>query len=158
MDSIRFYSETNCPFYFSPEYGIMHYVCLGHYGRSFKIIVDSSEVKYVPDTKDYQFKNWNDYILESFGISRKTEPIIQPVRKMPNVDSPNITIPDGLEMFCPMEVQGDWIKVVYDCFYQSDEHTGEPCHDFINECKTPITGWIKWKERQKILIEIALMP
>jgi hypothetical protein len=82
------------------------------------------------------------------------------VRLGPSDGSKVLTIPQGFEMFCPMEIRGDWVKVRYDCFYndENNPHEGEPCHNFIDECKDPVTGWLKWRNENKILIDIFLMP
>jgi hypothetical protein len=48
----------------------------------------------------------------------------------------------------------------YDCFYNDDNNPneGEPCHNFIDKCKNPLTGWLRWRQENKLLIDIFLMP
>jgi hypothetical protein len=60
----------------------------------------------------------------------------------------------------PLEVKGEWVKVTYDCFYNDENNAfeGEPCHTYIDKCQNPVVGWLKWKQDNKILIDIFLMP
>ena len=63
-------------------------------------------------------------------------------------------------MFCPLEVQGDWVRVRYDCFYNkaSNPHEGQPCSEYIAQCKTAPTGWLRWRQDNKLVIDIMLLP
>jgi hypothetical protein len=51
------------------------------------------------------------------------------------------------------------VRVNYDCFYnrENNSHEGEPCYNFINECQNPVTAWLKWKQGNKLLIDIMLL-
>jgi hypothetical protein len=150
-----------CSMYFKPDYGIMYFACIGETANSYKVLTGFSEYKFLPKTKDYEFINWKRHILESFGIRRKIEPTKkQPLREKPLESSKEIKIPEGLENLCPLEIEGDWVKVKYDCFYNSDNNNyeGQPCHDYIDKCNNSTTGWIKWREKNVILIDIFLMP
>lgn len=154
-----------CSKFFKPDYGIMHFVCVGKTDNAYKVLINYSEIKYFPKIKKYEFMTWDKYILQSFGIRRltaETGDISQklPLRHEPNDNATILTIPKGQEMFCPMEIKGDWVKVKYDCFYNDDNNPneGEPCHNFIDKCKNPLTGWLRWRQENKLLIDIFLMP
>lgn len=154
-----------CSKYFQPDYGIMHFICLSVTNQSYKVLINYSDVKFLPRTKAYEFITWNNYILQSFGVRRlrtKTGGISsnQPLRKSDNDTTETLTIPQGHELFCPIEVKGDWLKVTYDCFYNDENNVfeGEPCHNYIAKCQNPLLGWLKWKQDNKILIDIFLMP
>lgn len=56
VDSIRFNSESPCPLYFSPDYGIMHFVCLRHTNNAYQVLVDSSVTRYLPDSMQYELE------------------------------------------------------------------------------------------------------
>jgi hypothetical protein len=152
-----------CSKFFKPDYGIMHFVCLGKTKTAYKVLNGQADVKYLPKTKAYAFMSWNDYISQSFGVRR----IINnkgkranhlPLRKRPG-SADTIAIPKGLEMFCPIKIQDDWLQVKYDCFYndENSKHEGEPCSNYISKCKDPVTGWIKWREGNKLLIDVLIM-
>ena len=159
-DEIKF-----CSKFFKPDYGIMHFVCIGKTNKAYKILVNYSDIKYLPKTKDYNFKTWNEYLLQSYGIRRLTTEtdgisVNFPLRILPNENADTLIIPKGYEMFCPMEIKGDWVQVKYDCFYNEDNnpHETEPCHNFIDNCKNSLTGWLRWRQENNLLIDIFLMP
>jgi hypothetical protein len=150
-----------CSMFFKPDYGIMHFACLENGKNSYKVLTGFSDQKFLPKQKGYEFKTWEKYILESFGVRRKLEITpMQSLKESPNENSKDLEIPDEHELFCPMALKGDWIQVKYDCFYnlESNEHEGEPCHNYIDKCDKPLTGWIKWKNKNDLLIDIFLMP
>lgn len=167
VDMYEKYDSLNnvCSCVFDPEYGLMHFACTGKTDRAYRVLINYSQVKWLPREKDYQFKTWEQYIESSFGIRRKTttdstRTPIGLVRKDPSDQADTVSIPAGKEMFCAMQVKGDWIKVQYDCFYNSDNnpYEGQPCRNYINKCANPITGWLRWRQDNKQLIEIFLMP
>jgi hypothetical protein len=154
-----------CPKFYGPEYGIMHFVCIDSTATAYRVLTDYSSVKYVSKTSGAEFKTWTGYILGSFGIRRLRQEgglpdAPPPIKREPSESSASLPIPDGLEMFCPMEVRGEWVKVKYDCFYnrEQNEHEGEPCYNFIHKCAQPIMGWLRWRDENTLLIDIFLMP
>jgi hypothetical protein len=154
-----------CPKFSKPDYGIMHFVCIGVTSKAYKVLINYSDVKYLPKTKKYEFKTWEQYILQSFGIrrllsNREDNLEITSLRKEPSINSDTIEIPKKHEMFCPLEVKGDWLKVTYDCFYNDEinQYEGEPCQNYILKCEKPLIGWIRWKDKNNLKIEIFLMP
>lgn len=153
-----------CPKFFKPDYGIMHFVCISSTQKAYKVLVNYNESKYLPKTKAYVFKSWNEYIMSSFGIRRSISPernytvSHQPLRKQFSEKSDTLSIPSGYEMFCPVEIKGDWLRVKFDCFYndENNKHEGEPCYNYIDKCKNPVSGWFKWRDGNKLLIDIFL--
>jgi hypothetical protein len=150
-----------CSKFYSPEYEIMHFVCLDSTGTSYKVHTTNSTVKFLPKTPGYSFKTWTSYLLQSYGVkllfageqNRK-------LQQEPNFTSGSIPVPADHEMFCAVAIEGDWIKVTYDCFYslEENEHAGKPCSAYIDACKNSMTGWTKWKQGNQLLIEIFLIP
>jgi hypothetical protein len=156
-----------CPKFFEPDYGIMNFVCISSTKKAYRVLVSYSEAKYLPKSKVYLFKSWPDYINESYGVRRKTgedkngsTAHLQPLRKAPLDNADTLAIPAGYEMFCPVEIKGDWVRVKFDCFYNDDnnKHEGEPCADYIDKCTDPVSGWLKWHNGNKLLIEILTQP
>lgn len=151
--------------FYKPDYGIMHFVCLDETKIAYKVLVNYSTVKFLPKTAKYEFLVWNEYILQSYGINRLKKGIDNvlenmPLRKAPDNQSDTIPLPVGLEMFCPIELKGDWVKVKYDCFYNNEDsdNIGIPCHEYIDKCKEPLIGWLRWRKENKLCIGIFLMP
>jgi hypothetical protein len=154
-----------CPKFFAPEYSILNFVCLDSSSTSYKVLSGYSTVKYLKRVDAAEFMSWHDYVLSSFGIRRLTsndgaELSNQPLKREPFQQSPTLKIPAGFEMFCPMEIKEDWVKIKYDCFYNLEQnpHEGEPCHNFIGECEKPLTGWMRWRDGNRLLIDILLAP
>lgn len=149
--------------FYKPDYGIMHFVCLDKTAKAYKVLNGKADIKYFPQKKGYNFITWEKYILNSFGVRRITNQVDksinnQPLRKQPG-STDTVAIPKGLEMFCPVKLKGDWLQVNYDCFYNDEDskHDGEPCSNYISKCKDPVTGWIRWRDGNKLLIDILVM-
>ena len=154
-----------CPKFFKPDYGIMHFVCIEKTAKFYKVLVNYSDVKYLPKAHNYDFKTWEQYILQSYGLKRISNngDLVSkslPLRIEPRENADTLSIPKGYEMFCPIEVKGDWVKVTYDCFYNdvNSLYEGQPCHDYIDKCEKPLIGWLKWKDKNNLKIETFLMP
>ena len=154
-----------CSKFFKPDYGIMHFVCIAKSKKAYTVLVNFSDIKYLPKTKNYDFKTWSEYISQSFGIRRFRNingdiSKNYPLRIKPHDDADTLVIPKGHELFCPMEIKGDWVKVRYDCFYndKNNPYEGEPCQSHIDKCKKPLTGWLRWRQENQLLIDIFLMP
>lgn len=151
-----------CSKYHEPEYGLLHFVCLEERSDYFKIYINNRDVKYIPNDKKVYFLTWEEYIQSTIGIRRKRgETKNNPLRMTPSESSSIIEIPKGHELLCPVEIKGDWIKVKYDCFYGSSgylEYEGQPCKQYIDNCEEELVGWVKWKENEKTLIGMYLIP
>jgi hypothetical protein len=149
------------PKYSDAEYGIMHFVCISKSDKAYKVLVNFATEKYLPKLKRYDFVTWEGYITQSFGVRRigsKKTPPTETLNITPGDSTKTLTIPKGYEMFCPMQVKGDWLQVTYDCFY-NDEHNkyeGQPCQNYIAKCKSPLTGWLRWRRGETVLIDVLL--
>ena len=162
---INMYNNDNeinfCSKFFKPDYGIMHFICISRNSISYKILVNFSDILYLPVKKGYKFKSWDNYIYQSFGIRRKiNKGTTNLLRSNPSDNSIALDIPKGLECFCPMKINGNWVQVKYDCFYNKEDnpYEGLPCYQYIMKCKKPLTGWLKWRDKNKLLIDIFLTP
>jgi hypothetical protein len=159
-EATSFYSK-----FYKPDYGIMHFVCLDKTDKAYKVIINYDEIRYLPKTEGYVFKDWQSYILSSFGIKRtkivnlKAGEPLPPIKKEPIDSASYISLPkEKHELFCPLLVQGDWVKVTYDCFYNSSDFEGDKtCQEYIKQCANPVTGWIRWRTENKLLIDIAVL-
>jgi len=154
-----------CSKYYKPDYGFLHFVYLKETVKSYQVINGFNEIKYLPKEKTNEVISWDKYLLKSYGIAKYYDGNIgkrleQPFRESPSEEAAIANIPKDAEMLCPMEIKGDWVKVQYDCFYnqKQNKYEGQPCHDFIEKCKPAQMGWIKWRDKNKILIDIFLMP
>lgn len=139
--------------YTKPDYGIMHFACLSQTEKYYVIVVDSTLIKYIPTNKSTTYLSWNEYISESLGIRRNNS---QSIRNQPKEESSKVILPKGYEMLCPVGYNDNWIKVKWDCFYNNHEnkYEGEYCNTYIELCNESPEGWIKWKDKNKVLIDI----
>jgi hypothetical protein len=102
-----------CPKFCKPDYGIMHFVCVGATNKSYKILVNHSDIAYVPKAKNYVFTPWDGYILKSFGIRRSKNEgdetaYLLPLRTEPADTGAVLNIPEGTNCFArsPYEATG----------------------------------------------------
>lgn len=153
--------EKFVPFHYAPEDSLMHFICLEHNMRFIKVLVNFDEVKYFKWSKKYKLKKWGSFIFQSFGVSRKKDENGQPLYendfKVNNFEKAKvIEIPEGNELFCPVKINGEWLKVKYDCKSTTfdNKHGEEPCLNYINSCEDLKTGWIKWRHHNVFLINV----
>lgn len=136
----------------------MTFVCLEKLNNSFKILINSNEIKYISSVKTIHFQTWEQYILNSISVRSKTynnewkklDP--QPPLENNNESSNKILIPGKFDALCPISLKGDWLKVAHGCL--NKEEQGNDCKNYLSRCENKITGWIKWKEGNKLLIKI----
>ena len=113
------------------------------------------QVKYMKRTKGYRFRAWDSYIMESAGISQDDDDVDNYnsfiIRKEPSINADTIFSNYQGGTLCPLEVKGDWVKIIYNC---SPE--GTPCTEIKKDCNNPKTGWVRWKKKNEVLVVILL--
>ena len=147
-----------CPKFLKSDYGIAHLICLEASQHHYKVLVDSSRMAYLPKVAG-NFVTWEEYIVGSMGIRRKDNDT-QQLKVAPDDGAANREVPAGHELFCAMEMKDDWVRVTYDCHYNLEEnpYEGMPCHEYIDKCTDPLTGWLRWKEGSKVRVDVFLFP
>ena len=151
------------PKFYELDYGIYDFVCLEITEAYYKIEAGASGIKYVKASEAWTFTSWQDLIERSFGVSRKAAwRGTNPLRSEKSEDSPEVPFePKRFDQFCVIRLEGDWIKVKYDCLYGTDEFDafgGQPCANYIDKCEEGKTGWIRWRYGSDLLIQIFLRP
>lgn len=145
--------QLACALYYKPDYGIAHYVCLDSTEKYYHILINGNQEKYVPRIYGKIFENWPTYIFGSIGginlPMNEEEGYYIHMTPLETADKMAVQV----NAFCPLDVQGDWVKVKLDC-YTFDEKSAEDCHLYIDECKSTPVGWIRWRKGNKILIGI----
>lgn len=122
--------EDIMPFKYAPEDTMMQFICLEHSKRYIKVLINFDEVKYLKWKKAYKLKKWGSYVFQSYGVQRKRDEngtlvMNNQLRKFNNEEAEVIEVPDGNELFCPVKINGDWLKVNYDCNSTEYESHGE---------------------------------
>ncbi len=109
-----------------------------------KVIVnyETGETFWIKKSKMTIIKNWEKYLIDMFGVSRlPNEP--QKIKSLPINNSKDIKY-EGQDCFQVKSVKGDWIEIF----------TANYCDEDNSKSKTKIkSGWIKWREKNKLLIE-----
>lgn len=89
-----------------------------------------------------EFSTWESYLNGMFGVSRLADSR-QPIRTLPNDQSEEINY-TGKDCFQVKSMKGEWIEIF----------TSDYCEDSYNDSNPKIiSGWIKWKQGNILLIE-----
>lgn len=88
------------------------------------------------------FRDWENYLKEMFGVARLPNQQ-QKIRVSPTDNSDEILY-KGQDCFQVKSMKGDWIEIF----------TADYCDESYTDSKTKIkSGWIKWRQGNKLLIE-----
>lgn len=141
-------SEKVFPFYFKPEYGLFHFICLERKLQYYKILINDHEVAYLPNNENYYFKTW-DAILFNTTVERLSK--FNPIRNKKN---------DHAEVIIN-SCENERLKVE-DVQYQNGSYWllisfSPECIDYPDKNNMVNYGWIKWREDGKLLVNILLL-
>lgn len=128
------------PFAFSSDYSIFAVRCLQRHGNWCKIVineVDGTELWYDLSNKALVLQSWEDHILHVFSIG--VDRFQNPLREKPSIKANKVSLQafEEQEYFHPSAITGDWLKV----------EIGD----------TGKYAWVKWKEGNKLLVELFYM-
>ncbi|MDJ1467168.1 hypothetical protein [Xanthocytophaga flava] len=125
-----------------PEYGLLIFKCKQVKKDVYVISVNYQEA-YI-DRNKYEklleFKTLEQYLLSTYPIPSS----LSPLRITPS-DIGKVIEKYDQYTYIPLEVTGDWIKV----------KTSKDCYSGETPPKKDITGWIRWREKGKIIIKLA---
>jgi hypothetical protein len=94
---------------------------------------------WVKRTKATLYLTWEEYLKDMFGVDRRAD-YKQKIRKQPSDTADEIKY-EGRDCFKVKSLKGNWIEII------STDH----CNDGNSKTKI-ITGWIKWREGDNLLI------
>lgn len=105
----------------------------------YRVFINGAE-KYVAHRAGITvFENWSTHLKNSFIVTNAYNPL----RKMPSSEG---TAADNYDYdalsFETIKVQGDWVEVICNMDCEGCPH------------QQAITGWLKWKDGSKLLIEL----
>ncbi|WP_405207191.1 hypothetical protein [Aquimarina sp. LLG6339-5] len=116
------------------DYGQFRFRCKTKKLDSFEIYVSESQTMWIKNQKFCEFNSWEDYLKNMFSIERidqNTQKIYsRPFTKSEVLESKS-------DCFKLKQMRDEWIEI----------ETASHC-----ESKKKISGWIKWREGNKILI------
>jgi hypothetical protein len=136
------------PFFLKPDYGLYHFICLEKTNDYYKILVNDTEIGYLPNDSNYYFKTWDAILLQS-TVERLTKD--NPIRKECDNESKIIVNRcefDRLTVQDVIQKDGEfWIQI-----YFSPE-----CEVYPDKNTKVKYGWIKWRIDGKLLVNILLL-
>lgn len=120
-----------------PDYGIQFFVCLEKNSKYYKIVISNGKYAYIEPTQKYLYYDWYDFLknqvtsIENKNI--KSNPLFDKMNgKAINIK--NIQSDDEIEV---IEIKGDWLKIK---------------NTTLNK-----EYWIKWREKNNILVYLNLL-
>ena len=126
------------------DYSQFVFRCITVQDDWFNVMVnnETEETLWLKKNKWTTFSNWENFLKEMFGVARLTNQQ-QKIRTLPTEDAEEI-IYKGQDCFQVKSMKGDWIEI----------YTADYCDKHNTDIKTKIkSGWIKWREGNKLLIE-----
>ncbi len=137
------------PFFYKPDYGLYHFICLEKNKRYFKILINDSEIGFIPNNGNYIFKTW-ETILMSASVERIDKQNL--IRKNLNGTDENIITNnceyETLKVLDVIEKNGEyWLEISF----------AKNCEPYPNENTEQKTGWIKWRNYENLLVRIQLL-
>lgn len=126
------------------DYSQFVFRCLTNNDSWLNIVVnnETGETLWLKKSDLTTFKNWENYLTEMFGVARLPNQQ-QKIRVSPTDNSDEI-IYKGQDCFQVKSMKGEWIEIF----------TADYCDESYTDSKTKIkSGWIKWRQGNKLLIE-----
>jgi hypothetical protein len=131
------------PFFYKPDYGLYHFICLAKTADYYKVLINDSTIAYLPNDTNFHFTTW-ETILLSATVERLTND--NPIKREPFSDSMSIT----------WDCKDDRLKVEKVIKGKDDQYwilvsTSPSCDlPFADNTKI-IQGWIMWRTKNKLL-------
>ncbi len=128
------------PFRYDPSEHNVAFNLIGETARYYEVIVneESGITKYVKkDDPILRRGTWDQYILECFAVGFDSRS--NPLSQNPN-GQPADVVSQKSETFHPEKISGNWLKVQW---RENDD-----------EKRPARSGWIRWKEDNRIVIEL----
>jgi hypothetical protein len=124
------------------DYSQFVFRCLTVQDNWLKVIVnnETEETLWLQKSDLITFSDWENYLKGMFGVARLTD---QKIRSLPNEHSAEIMY-QGRDCFQVKSMKGDWIEIF----------TADYCDESYTDSKTKVkSGWIKWRQGSKLLID-----
>lgn len=146
--SQKWVSDKVFPFFFKPDYGLYHFICLEKTKNYYKILVNDKEIAYLSYDTNWYFETWDAILLNS-TVERLTtnNPILKEWNDNSETIKNNCEL-DRLNVESIIQKNGEyWLKI-----YFSTE-----CENYPDKNSNVKHGWIKWRTNDKLLVNILLL-
>ena len=124
------------PFSFHPDYFTLGLICVGEDKDRYEVVVNNELGirKFVKkDDRSLELQTWEQHVSEAFAV--RFDFGTNPVYAEPSKAAKRLSLPAD-DTFHPVQVTGEWLKIRW-----ADESTTG-------------SGWIKWRENDRLLIEL----
>ncbi|MBS1808631.1 MAG: hypothetical protein JST84_10610 [Acidobacteria bacterium] len=130
------------PFTFHPSYFLLALKCVRKIKDRYEVIVNEETglKKYVnASDPSLSFETWGQHILKVFSvdITRSKSPLLK------GKQGAKIKLPKDAFLH-PVKVEGDWLMVKW--VIRESTRTEKEKYEY---------GWVKWRDQQRLLIELA---
>ena len=126
------------------DYSEFNFRCKSINGDWLELIVnnDDGQTYWIKKKMTTKFLTWEQYLKDMFAVSRLDNKN-QKIRNSPADNAQEVNY-NGTDCFQVKTLKGDWIEIF----------TGDHCDEYGS--KTQIkSGWIKWRDGDKLLIEYS---
>jgi hypothetical protein len=142
-DSIEIY-----PFFYKPDYGLYHFICLEYNDNYIKVLINDSNIAYISNDSNFTFQTWGK-MLGSASLERITNN--NPIRSDIGDENDVVTYTCKFERFKAKKFvkKGNeyWVYVAFDT----------DCKDYPTSKTNWKFGWIKWRINNQLLVDISLL-
>lgn len=132
------WQENFYPYFFKIDYAIVLLKCTEVEEDKYKVVVNekTGEEKYIKKKDIWKLESWSEHILKTV-VSVDFDYAKNPIKDLPDSNSSNLKTLDEIEgLHIPLDIKEDWLKV------QVIDENGEH------------SGWIKWRDENKIIINL----
>lgn len=117
------------------EYQILSLKCLSMSKDFYEVVLDNNEIGFISiKSKEIIFQTWEEHILNVFSIGFDNN--LNPLLQSPSREAKVIKF-DEENFYLPIEIKDEWLKLKW--------------QDEKNQWHY---GWIRWKEKDKLIIEL----
>jgi hypothetical protein len=130
------------PFAFHPDYFLLSLKCVAKVGDRYEVVVNEETglTKYVrADDRTLALEAWESHVSKVFSVEfdPRTNPLLKDRQGQRKIIFPKDTF------FHPVKTRGDWLMIKWEI-----KKSTKP------EKESYAYGWIKWKAKEKLLIEL----
>ena len=127
------------------DYDFFFFRCIQQTDNFYKVVTNNQTgLAYWVKKADFiTYQNWEQFLLGVLTISRNTD---QDIKLEPDSDSPKIDF-IAEDCFHVVKMKGDWIEIT----------TNGICKDEDLTTGKLTSGWIRWREGEKLLIDYFLI-
>lgn len=124
------------PFFYKKDYNILYFLCIKEYNNCYKIKINKDKYAYLKKSSNFVFYSWNSFIKNQIINLESKNIILNPAKYSINGYVVNIKHLDEDETVIE-NIDGDWV--------------------YIKNNTRNIKYWIRWKNRNKILVYFNLL-